>query len=142
MFINGREYEWADITVIAGGRDIEGLIAIEYGEKQDKNVIYGKGNKPLAIQKGNKSYEGSITLYQSELNTLQELARATTGSTSIMGLNLNAVVCYGNPTQGEVMTVDRLFNIQFTEAKKGMKQGDGNMEVQLPFICTDIKYNA
>lgn len=142
MFINGREYEWADITVIAGGRDIEGLTAIEYGEKQDKNVIYGKGNKPLAIQKGNKSYEGSITLYQSELNTLQELARATTGSTSIMGLNLNAVVCYGNPTQGEVMTVDRLFNIQFTEAKKGMKQGDGNMEVQLPFICTDIKFNA
>lgn len=142
MFINGREYEWADVTVIAGGRDIEGLTAIEYGEKQDKNVIYGKGNKPLAIQKGNKSYEGSITLYQSELNTLQELARATTGSTSIMGLNLNAVVCYGNPTQGEVMTVDRLFNIQFTEAKKGMKQGDGNMEVQLPFICTDIKFNA
>lgn len=142
MFINGREYEWADITVIAGGRDIEGLTAIEYSEKQEKNTIYGKGNKPLAIQKGNKSYEGSITIYQSELNTLQELARATTGSTSIMGLNLNAVVCYGNPTQGEVMTVDRLFNIQFTEAKKGMKQGDGNMEVQLPFICTDIKYNA
>ncbi len=140
--INGRQYEFADITLIAGGRDVVGFQGIEYTEKQDKEVIYGKGNKPVSIQKGNKGYEGSLDLLQSEVNTLQELARAATGSTSLMGLNINAVVCYGNPTQGDVMTVDRLFNMQFTELKKGMKQGDKNMKISLPFICTDIKYNS
>lgn len=140
--INGRQYEWADISLVLGGRDVIGIQDINYSEKQDKEVIYGKGCRPLSIQKGNLSYEGDITVLQSEVDTLKELARAETGRTSIMGLNLNAVVCYGNPAKGDVMMVDRLFNIQFTEDTKGMKQGDKNMTCKLPFICTDIKYNS
>lgn len=142
MFINGREYSWADITLIVGGRDIVGVTSINYKATQDKTPLYGKGNKPIAIQTGNIGYEGDITILQSELNTMQELARATTGNSSVLALNLNAVVCYGDPLKGDVMTVDRLFNIQFTETPKGMKQGDANMEIQLPFVCTDIKYNS
>ena len=57
---NSREYEWADITVVLGGRDITGLRSIRYKESQEKEAVYGKGNRPQAIQKGNKSYEGSI----------------------------------------------------------------------------------
>lgn len=140
--INGRQYEWADITFVLGGRDVIGAQDINYSEKQEKEVIYGKGNRPLSIQKGNISYGGDITVTQSEVDTLKELARATTGRTSLMGLNLNAVVLYGDPTKGDVMMCDRLFNIQFTEDKKGMKQGDKSMTCQLPFICTDIKYNS
>ena len=31
--INGREYEWADLTLILGGRDITGFRGLKYGEK-------------------------------------------------------------------------------------------------------------
>lgn len=140
--INGRQYEFADLSLVMGGRDVCGLRGIKYSEKQEKEVLYGKGNKPLSVQKGNFSYEGEISLTQSELEILKLLARTITGRSSIMGLNLNAVVCYGNPAKGDVMVTDRIFGIQFTEDAKEMKQGDKFMEVTLPFICTDIEYQS
>ena len=140
--INGRQYEFADISLVLGGRDGRGLRGIKYSEKQEKEVLYGKGNKPLSVQKGNFSYEGEISLTQSELETLKTLARKQTGRSSIMSLNLNAVVCYGNPLKGDIMITDRIYGIQFTEDAKELKQGDKYMEVTLPFICTDIEYQT
>ena len=140
--INGRQYEYADISLILGGRDVVGLRGIKYKESQEKELIYGKGNQPLSVQKGNRAYEGEVTLLQSELETLKLLARQQTGRSSILGLNLNAVVCYGNPLHGDAMITDRLFNIQFTEEEKSMSQGDKFMEVTIPFICTDIQYQT
>ncbi len=138
--INGRQYEFADLTLILGGRDVCGFRGIKYSEKQEKEAIYGKGNKPLSIQKGNISYEGEITLLQSEVETLIALGKSTTGRASIMGLNLEATVCYGNPLNGDAMITDRIYNLQFTESTKELKQGDKNMEITLPFVCTDIAH--
>ena len=141
--INGRQYEWADISFILGGRVVVGCRGINYNESQEKSLLYGKGNRPLSIQRGNKKYDGNVTMLQSEIETLKELARATHGpSGSILDLNLNAVVCYGDPSKGDVMLTDLLYNIQFTEVDKNMKQGDQNMEVSLPFIYTDLKQGA
>ncbi len=140
--INGRQYEFADISLVLGGRDVCGLRGISYTEKQEKELVYGKGNRPLSIQKGNISYEGTLTLLATEVDTLKELARTSGGRASLMDLNLNAVVCYGNPTKGDVMLTDRLFGIQFTESPKEYKQGDKFAEVSLPFICTDIQYGV
>ena len=130
--INGREYEWADLTLILAGRDVIGVRGAEYGRKQDKEPLYGKGNRPLSIQKGNIGYEGTLTVTQSELETLKLFGRG-----SILGLNLNAVFAYGNPANGDAMITDKLFGIQFTEEVKGIQQGDKFMEVQLPFVYLD-----
>lgn len=140
--INGRQYEFADVSLILGGRDVTGLRGIKYKESQEKELLYGKGNKPMSVQKGNIAYEGEITLTQSELETLKLLARQQTGRSSVLGLNLNAVVCYGNPLKGDAMITDRLFGIQFTEDEKSLSQGDKSMEITLPFICTDIQYQT
>lgn len=101
-----------------------------------------ESDEPLSIQKGNKAYEGEVTVLQSELETLKLLARQQTGRCSILGLTLNAVVCYGNPLHGDAMITDRLYGIQFTEEEKALSQGDKNMEITLPFICTDIQYQT
>ena len=127
---NSREYEYADITLVLGGKDITGIRGVKYTEKQEKETIYGKGNLPHSIQKGNISYEGEITLMQSELETLI----ANSKDASVLSLQLNAVVCYGNPANGDVMITDVLQGVQFTESAKEMKQGDKFMEVTLPFI--------
>lgn len=138
FLINGREYEWADVTVIGAGRDIVGLLGIEYTEKQEKEVLYGKGNKPTGIQKGNKSYEGTLKIRQSELEGLEDLSP----SHSVLDLQINLSVSYGDESKGEPMRTDVLYNVQFTEQKKGANQGDKKMDIDLPFICTDIKWNA
>jgi hypothetical protein len=132
--INGRQYEFADLTLIMGGRDVTGFRGIKYTTKQEKEAIYGKGNKPISIQKGNVSYEGEITLTQSEYETLVAL-----GNGSVLNLNLNAIVSFGNPLKGDVMITDAILGLQFTEESKEMKQGDKFMEIKLPFVALDVK---
>lgn len=136
--INGREYEWADVTVIGAGRDIIGVLGVEYSEKQEKELLYGKGNKATGIQKGNKSCEGSLKVRQSELEGLEDLS----ASHSILDLQINLAVSYGDPGTGTPMRTDKLYNVQFTEQKKGINQGDKKQEIDLPFICTEIDWNA
>lgn len=131
---DSRQYEYADITLALGGRVITGLRGIKYASKMEKELVYGKGNEPLHIQRGNKSYEGEVTLLQSELETLR-----AAGGGSVLGLRLDAVVAYGNPSHGDVLIVDKIRGLEFTEDGKEMKQGDKFMEVTLPFICLRIE---
>ena len=127
---NSREYEFADVTVILGGKDITGRRGVKYSVKQEKEAIYGKGNLPHSIQRGNKSYEGEISLLQSELETLI----ANSPKRDLMELQFDTVVSYGNPANGDVMVTDKLIGCQFTEYNKEVKQGDKFMEVSLPII--------
>lgn len=131
---NSREYEFADMTVMVGGKDTVGLRGLKYSAKQEKEVLYGKGNEPIAIQKGNKSYEGELTILPSELETLR-----LNGDGTILGLQVDIVVVYGNPLQGDVMVTDVLQGVQFTEEPKGYKQGDKFAEITLPFIFLRLK---
>ena len=128
--LNSREYEWNDVTILIGNRAIIGARGVKYSGKQDKELIYGKGNQPYAIQKGNKSHEGELTVAMSELLALQ--AESPTGS--ILDLQVDVTVCYGNPSQGDVMHTVKLMGVQFTEEPNDIKQGDTHSEHALPFI--------
>jgi len=131
---NSREYEFADLTVMVGGKDIVGLRGLKYNVKQEKEVVYGKGNEPIAIQKGNKSYEGELAILASELETLR-----LNGGGTILGLQVDIVAVYGNPLQGDVMVTDVLQGVQFTEEPKEYKQGDKYAEITLPFVFLRLK---
>ncbi len=134
MAFDSRQYEFNDLTLEMGGRIVTGFRGVKYSTKQEKELLYGKGNEPLSIQKGNISYEGEVTVLQSELETLRLL-----GGGSVLGLSLNATVCYGNPANGDMLIIDKIRGLQFTEDGKEMKQGDKNMEITLPFICLRIE---
>ncbi len=131
---DSRQYEFSDLNLELGGRTVTGFRGIKYSSKQEKELVYGKGNEPLHIQKGNRSYEGEITLLQSELETLR-----LAGSGSVLNLRLDAVVAYGNPSNGDTLITDKIRGLEFTEDAKEMKQGDKFMEVTLPFICLKIE---
>lgn len=131
---NSRQYEFADMTLFLGNRDVTGFRSVKYTEKQEKEAVYGKGSKPLSIQKGNKSYEGSIGVLQSELEALEAAAGG-----SILDLELTAVITYGNPARGDMVKIDELVGVQFTEATRELKQGDKFMEIELPIVFLDKK---
>lgn len=132
--IDTRQYEWSDVTLELGGRVVTGCRGIKYNTKMEKELVYAKGNEPQHIQRGNRTYEGEITLLQSELETLRLL-----GKGSVVDLRLDAVVVYGNPLNGDVMTVDKIRGLEFTEDPKELKQGDKFMEITLPFIALRIE---
>lgn len=135
MAFNSREYEWADVTLILGGRDLIGIRAIKYAEKIEREPVYGKGRFPHAIQSGNASYEGEIKLLQSEYEALVASAKGK----SILSLSLDCEVAYGNPIELNALVTDRVVGIRFTEAPKEINQGDKFMELTIPFIALNIK---
>ena len=131
---NTREYEWADINVVMAGRNVTGFRAVSYTSKQEKEAFYAKGNKPHSIQRGNKSYEGSISLVQSEYEALKQAAGG-----DILDASIDLVVSYGNPTKGDTIVTDLLQGVEFTDDKTEWKQGDKFQEKELPFIFLDKK---
>lgn len=136
MQFNTREYEWADVSVVVAGRMVTGIRGVSYTSSQEKEALYGKGNKPHAIQRGNKAYSGSIKLLQSELEALE---RAAGGDA--LDASFNIVVAYGNPSKGDVITTDLMKGCEITEIPKGLSQNDKFMEVELPIVMLDVIRN-
>ncbi len=132
--VNTREYEWSDVTVVMAGRNVTGLRGVKYSAKQEKELLHAKGNKPHSIQRGNKTYDGEITLLQSEYEALKQACGG-----DILDASLDIVAAYGNPTAGDVITTDVLVGVEFTEDNTEWKQGDKFQEKTLPFLFIDLK---
>ncbi len=134
MAFNSRQYEWADLSLIAGGKDVTGIRGVKYSEKMEREAVYAKGRDAHSIQTGNSTVEGEITVLQSEYEALVKA-----GGGSIMSLSLDALVAYGNPANGDAIITDRLLGIRFTESAKELKQGDKFMEISLPFVALRVQ---
>lgn len=133
--ISNKQYSWNDISVATGGRIIEGITEVEYTVKQEKDVLRGRGNKPHNTLRGNFDYEGKITLWQSEVEAMIKDAPGE----NILGLKFDVIWSF-SPTDGGETVTDVLVGCEFKEYKKGMKQGDKNMLIELPFIFLDVKH--
>lgn len=131
--INGREYEWADLTVIAGGRDMVEFRGISWKRKIEREAIKAKGRKAIAIQSGNIDVDGEITLLKSGYDKLAKAGRG-----SVLGLNISLLLSYGNPSEGNAMTTKRITGVRFTEEGEDWKQGDKFTEVKLPYLALDV----
>lgn len=130
---DSREYEWADVTVVMAGRDVIGIRGVSYTASQEKEALYAKGNKPHGIQRGNKSYEGSIRILQSELEALNAAAGG-----DVLDVSFNIVVAYGNPSKGDIIRTDLLSGVEITSRPKSMNQNDKFMEIELPLVMLDV----
>jgi hypothetical protein len=137
MSFNSREYEWADITVIAGGVDLLTIRAVKYKKKVEQEPVYAKGREPFAIQKGNASYEGELEVLKSGFDALEDAAGG-----DITTARFDLLVAYGNPANGDVIRTNRILNISIGENEEAAKQGDKFMPVTLPFLATGIQKNV
>lgn len=136
MAFDSREYEFADITCLAGGNDIIGFRGVKYVKKIEREALFAKGRKAHSIQSGNESVEGEITVTTSELNKLIDA-----GKGSILSLNIDLQVSFGNPSNGDAIRHNRVVSARFTEEPEEWKQGDKFAEHTLPFLALDVKKN-
>lgn len=135
--INGYEYSWEDISLSFLKRVLTGFVAIEYEASKDHKNIHGRGADPVAMGRGKKDYKGSITLNQSEVEAIQsELGKGK----DLTDLAAFTIISAFAP-EGGVITIDELLYCRIGEYKKGMKQGDANMEITLPLVIGKINYN-
>ena len=131
---NTREYEWSDVSVVVAGRPVTGIRGVKYSSKQEKELLHAKGNKPIGIQHGNKTYEGELTLLQSEYEAMKKSAGG-----DILDASFDIIASYGNASKGDTITTDVLIGCEFTEDNTEWQQGDKYQEKTLPIIYTDQK---
>lgn len=120
--------------VALAGRVVTGLRGVKYSMKQEKELLYGKGNKPMAIQHGNIDYSGEVTITQTEYEALKVACGG-----NVLAANFDIVVCYGDPSKGLPNITDTLLNCEITEDNTEWTQGDKFQEKTLPIIFLDIK---
>lgn len=139
MAFDSQQFAFRDIRVVLLGREVVGFQGVKYKVKQEKEFLYGRGSKPLAVQSGNESVEGSLTFLQSELEALVAAVKTIDPTKKLTQVSFDVVVTYGNSTDA---STDILLGCQITEYEKGMAQGDKYMKIELPFMALDVKENA
>lgn len=124
-----KQYRWRDLSISIGSRIFEGVTGLKHSEKIEKEYIYGRGEKPIDIVSGNKSNEGSIKLWQSEVEAMIEEAP----DNDILKLRFNITEALV-PTDGGKTVVNILKDCEITELSSDFNQGDKNQIIELPFI--------
>ena len=132
---SSKQYSWCSLSIALGGRIIEGVTGVEYTVKKEKEFLYGRGCKPHQILSGNVSYEGKIKIWQSELEAMTRDAQ----DKDVTKMRFDVVIAYVPEGGGQIVT-DILEGVEITEVKKGIAQGDKNMEIELPILFLNIKY--
>lgn len=132
MPFNSREYQWSDVTVITGGKDLTKIRGVKYTEKIEREAVFAKGKHAHSIQDGNVMVEGEIAVLQSDYEKMVK-----EGNGTVLSLNVDTEVSYGNPP--DTTTTDRIVGMRFTEAPKEFKQGDKFQEITLPFVALAVQ---
>ena len=128
--INNKAYDWADVTVVLPGLDIE-VQEISYDDELEKEAVYGRGNKPRGYGTGNYKASGKISLLREDYNELVEYCKQK--KIPFFGLLIpKIIVNFGN--EGLPMHTDVLEKITFE--KRGYKnaQGDKSLIVDLDML--------
>lgn len=132
-------YSWPDVQLLADGgtTPIVGVKAVEYTTEREHLNLHGAGHKPVEMAKGASNYSGSFTFLQSAIEALQAVLAP---GQSITDAVYNFTVAYA-PELGPAKA-DRLVAVRFTSVPKGIGTDNPAMEVVMPFIAGEIKYNV
>ena len=132
---NSKEFSFSDVKVKLLGLELTGLRGLTYKKKQEKEAVYGAGNQPKSIQRGNVSHDGTLMVLKSDFDLLNEAAIAAgyDDLVDVPGKDIIITCVYENKASSLLKTVT-LIGVDITEDEDGMKQGDKFKEVTLPFI--------
>lgn len=126
--INGKAYDWEDISVVLPTGDVVHFSSIEYSDSQEHRAVYGKGTKPRAYSRGNYEAEWSVTMRREEFNKLTALAAA--GGIAVRELGpFPITVSYANVDQGT--TTDVLPVCLIDEISSGGEQEAEQIDVEI-----------
>lgn len=128
--VNGKVYDWADISVKLPGLELE-LQEISYNDELDKEAAYGKGQMPRGYGEGNYKADGKMSLLKEDFDDLVKYCKD-------QGIGLyklvipKVVVSYANQT--DKTKTDVLNMVTFTKTAHKNGQGDKSLKIDLDFL--------
>lgn len=135
VLINGTNYSNCNLQNIAFGVPVSGITEISYSIKQTKELNYGAGIEPVSVGFGNKTYEGSITVYK---DWWQSVINASPNKDPLSILPFDWTISYGNSSSPFTPTVpivtETLKSLMFLEDSMKSSQGETKILITIPFI--------
>ncbi len=133
--INGTEYAWEDVQIVVEGKatPLTGVQEIKYKATKVHENIKGRGNKPVAMGRGQEDYEGSLKILQSELEAMQDAL----GTDSLTTRKPFLISVGYAPLVGAKRT-DVLMGCRIKEVERSIGTDDTHMVVELPLAIFSI----
>lgn len=133
--INGVAYTWSQIKLNLLGREVVGITAIDYSDKQEMQDNYGAGNYVVSRGIGKVMCEASITLEAAEVEALQ-FASPTGRIQDIPEFDIPISYINGD----DELATHVLHNCRMKENKRSAKSGDMTIEVEIPLLVSHISW--
>lgn len=129
MAFNSRQYTFCEMKMFAFGRFFR-IAELKYGPKINKEFLHGNEQDPFSIQHGQKTYQGTVSFFQSDFQALINSANGV----DILELSFDIVVTY-KPKNATGPVITKTIKLaEFSEFEEGMSDGDTHMKVTLPFM--------
>ena len=138
MFFDSQECAWTDMQVFLNGKMITKISGIKYKKSVEKEPIYGAGDEPLSIQRGQKKYTGELKLKKGSIDDINRAAKQVGFADALDMFGLIIVVNY-KPTLNRPMQQDTLIGTEFIEFEKGWESNAKEMPVTVPFVFLSLK---
>jgi len=130
--INGRAYDFTQVTLIIGGVSFSGVSAISWITEQTKENNHGLGKNPVSRGHGPKNTTGSIDFSMNEVEALR-LAVDSGDLTDIPMFDI--LVYYGNiqnPTKHVIK------NAEFTSDGMEGSTGDTDLVRSFDYVASHV----
>ena len=131
LIVNGKAYDWGDVDVKLPGLEGMQVQEISYGDELEKELAYGKGQKPRGYGEGNYKAQGKISILRDDFDALLDYCKSK--GTALFRLVIpKIVVSYANT--GDRTRSDVLTGATFTKRDTKAAQGDKSLKVDLDML--------
>lgn len=128
--VNGKAYDWADVDIKIPGLAIE-FQEVSYDDELEKELVYGRGNKPRGYGTGKYKASGKLSLLRDDYDILIDYCKQK--GIPFYKLNIpKMIVSYAN--EGAATKQDVINKVSFSKASAKAASGDKSMKVDIDLL--------
>lgn len=132
----GKMTGWNNVVINLLGRDVVGILSLEYDDESEDDNAYGQGDMPVGFGTGNYKAKVAIELYVEEVNAIQKVLPPGSRIQDIAPFDILVEYVY----QG-MKYKDRIRNCRFKGRGIAVKQGDKTIANKPPMNLSHIDWN-
>ena len=133
--INGKAYEYADITCIILGVPIVGITAIEYGEEDNIENVYATGRYPIARGYGQIEPSAKITMLMNDAMNI--VSAAPSGRLQEIP-EFDIVVTFTDANL--IPVVHKIRNVRFKKNMISSSTGDTSIPIEMDLVISHVEW--
>ena len=132
---NKKHYDHGDLVLTFLGNIPINFTFIEYGDDQETQLNYGRGNEPIGYSEGKINYHCKLTLGMDEVVAIQNAAAPTFDMKKIKPFDI--IATYVNDDN---QIVNDRITCKFKSSGRKSASGDMNLTQEFEMLCFGIKY--